>query len=119
MVSITGGKLVSKINYRVCDICGNRIPGFEFDITGIAKRYINGCRIWNKLFNRLDICDDCIGKIKYLSIDKKDEEKYIKEVFDKAKDYDNPDMKSAYYQGIEDTMNVLSHKRLKNLPKLR
>ena len=71
----------------------------------------------NKLFNRLDICDDCIGKIKRLSIDKKDEEKYIKEVFDKAKDYDNPDMKSAYYKGIEDTLNVLSHKRLKNLQK--
>lgn len=110
---------MSKINYRVCDICGNRIPGFEFDITGIAKRYINGCRIWNKLFNRLDICDDCIDKIKHLSIDKKDEEKYIKEVFDKAKDYNNPDMKSAYYQGIEDALGVLSHKRLKNLPKLR
>ena len=56
MVFITGGKLVSKINYRVCDICGNRIPGFELDITGIAKRYINGCRIWNKIFNGLDIC---------------------------------------------------------------
>lgn len=115
MVSITGGKLVSKINYRVCDICGNRIPGFELDITGIAKRYINGCRIWNKLFNSLDICDDCIGKIKRLSIDKKDEEKYIKEVFDKARNYDNPDLKSAYYEGIEDTLNVLSHKRLKNI----
>ena len=63
---------MSKIKYRVCDICGNRIPGFELDITGIAKRYINGCRIWNKLFNSLDICDDCIGKIKRLSIDKKE-----------------------------------------------
>ena len=117
MVSITGGDLVSKVNYRVCDICGNRIPCFEFDITGIAKRYINGCRIWNKLFSRLDICDDCIDKIKQLSIDKRDEETYIKEVFDKAKNYDNPDMKSAYYEGIEDTLNVLSHKRLKNLQK--
>ena len=117
MVSITGGKLVSKINYRVCDICGNIIPGFELDITGIAKRYINGCRIWNKLFNSLDICDDCIGKIKRLSIDQKDEEKYIQEVFDKARNYDNPDLKSAYYEGIEDTLNVLSHKRLKNLQK--
>ena len=115
MVSITGGKLVSKIKYRVCDICGNRIPCFELDITGIAKRYINGCRIWNKLYNRLDICDDCIDKIKRLSIDKKDEEKYIKEVFDKAKDYDNLDMESAYYEGIEDALGVLSHKRLKNI----
>lgn len=103
---------MSKINYRVCDICGN-ILKTDIRFTG----YVNGCQIWNKLFNRLDICDDCIDKIKRLSIDKKDEEKYIKEVFDKAKDYDNPDMKSAYYEGIEDTLNVLSHKRLKNLQK--
>lgn len=103
---------MSKINCRVCDICGN-ILKTDIRFTG----YINGCRIWNKLFNRLDICDDCIDKIKRLSIDKKDEEKYIKEVFDKARNYDNPDLKSVYYQGIEDTLNVLSHKRLKNLQK--
>ena len=101
---------MSKINYRVCDICGN-ILKTDIRFTG----YVNGCQIWNKLFNRLDICDDCICKIKRLSIDNKDEEKYIKEVFDKAKNYDNPDMRSAYYEGIENTLNVLSHKRLKNL----
>lgn len=101
---------MSKINYRVCDICGN-ILKTDIRFTG----YVKGCRIWNKLFNKLDICDDCISKIKRLSVDKKDEEKYIKEVFDKAKNYDNPDMKSAYYQGIEDTINVLSHKRLANI----
>ena len=100
---------MSKINYRVCDICGNILK------TDIRTGYVNGCRIWNKLFNKLDICDDCISKIKRLSVDKKDEEKYIKEVFDKAKDYDNPDMKSAYYEGIEDALGVLSHKRLKNI----
>lgn len=61
------------------------------------------------------MCNDCIDKIKRLSIDKKDEEEYIKEVFDKAKNYDNPDIKSAYYEGIEDTLNVLSYKRLKNI----
>lgn len=104
---------MAKIKYRVCDICGNRIHGFELDMTRIVRS--NDCRIWNKLFNRLDICNDCIDKIKRLSIDKKDEEKYIKEVFDKAKKYDNPDMESAYYEGIEDTLNVLSHKRLKNI----
>lgn len=105
---------MSKINYRVCDICGN-ILKTDIRFTG----YVNGCQIWNKLFNRLDICDDCIDKIKRLSIDKKDEEKYIKEVFDKAKDYHDVDEQVAYYQGIEDAFGVLSHKRLKNLQKLR
>lgn len=101
---------MSKIKYRVCDICGNTLKT-DIRFTG----YVNGCRIWNKLFNRLDICDDCISKIKRLSIDKKDEEKYIQEVFDKARDYQNIDKKSAYYEGIEDTLNVLSHKRLANI----
>lgn len=100
LFGFVGGDLVSKINYRVCDICGNRI--------------LNGCQIWNKLFNRLDICEDCINKIKRLSIDKKDEEKYIKEVFDNARNYDNPDMKSAYYEGIEDTLN---NSKYRNNPK--
>ncbi len=101
---------MSKINCRVCDICGN-ILKTDIRFTG----YVNGCRIWNKLFNRLDICNDCIKKIERLSIDKKDEEKYIKEVFNNAKKYSNPDMESAYYEGIEDALSVLSHKRLANI----
>lgn len=103
---------MSKVNYRTCDICGNIL---KKDIRFLGR--MNGCRIWNKLFNDLDICYDCFYKIKRLSIDKKDEEKYLKEIFDNARDYDNPDMKSAYYEGIEDALNVLSHKRLKNLQK--
>ena len=75
---------MSKVNYRVCDICGNTLKR-EVRFLG----HMNGCRIWNKLFNGLDICYDCLYKIKRLSIDKKDEEKYIKEVFGKARNYDN------------------------------
>ncbi len=101
---------MSKIKYRVCDICGNTLKT-DIRLTG----YVNGCRIWNKLFNGLDICNDCIDKIKRLSIDKKDEKKYLREVFDKERNYDNPDMESAYYEGIEDTLKVLSHKRLANI----
>ena len=51
--------------------------------------------------------------------DKKDEERYIKEVFDNAKKYGNSDMKSAYYEGIEDALSVLSHKRLANIKTIR
>lgn len=101
---------MSKIKYRVCDICGN-ILKTDIRFTG----YVNGYRIWNKLFNRLDICNDCIDKIKRLSIDKKDEEKYLEEVFDNARNYHDVDKQSAYYEGIEDTLKVLSHKRLANI----
>ena len=110
MMSITGGDLVSKIKYWICDICGNTL---KTDIRFIG--YVNGRRIWNKLFNSLGICNDCIDKIKWWSIDKKDEEKYVKEVFDQARNYDNPDMKYIYYESIEDTLNVLSQKRLVNV----
>ena len=51
--------------------------------------------------------------------DKKDEERYIKEVFVNAKKYGNPDMKFAYYEGIEDALSVLSHKRLANIKTIR
>lgn len=63
----------------------------------------------------MDICYDCIGKIKQLSIDKKDEEKYMQEVLDNARNYHDVDKKSAYYEGVEDALNVLSHKRLANI----
>lgn len=108
---------MSKIKYRVCDICGKQIYKTEHNSYGICIHHANFYRLWNRLFSGLDICTNCFQKIKRLSIDKKDEEKYIKEVFDKARNYDNPDLKSAYYEGIEDTLNVLSHKRLKNLQK--
>ena len=101
---------MSKINYRVCDICGNTL---KTDIRFYGC--MNGCRIWNKLFNRLDICNDCLEKIKYLSIDKKDEEKYMKEVFDNARNYHDIDKQFIYYEGVEDALSVLSHKRLANI----
>lgn len=101
---------MSKVNYRKCDICGDiikkdvRVYGFD-----------NGYRIWNKLFNKLDICHSCMKKIKQLSADVKDEEKYVNELFDKHDIYENFDYESAYLQGAEDMLSILSHKRLKNI----
>lgn len=101
---------MAKVNYRKCDICGVvlkkdvRVPGF-----------INGYKIWNGLFNKLDICNSCIKKIKQLSIDVKAEEKYVDELFDKHETYENFDNESAYSQGVEDMLNILSNKRLKNI----
>ena len=97
---------MSKVNYRKCDICG--------DILKKDAR-VNGYRIWNRLFNKLDICHSCIKKIKQLSTDAKDEEKYVDELFDKHETYENFDNELAYLQGAEDMLNILSHKRLMDI----
>ena len=53
---------------------------------------VNGYRIWNRLFNRLDICNSCMKKIKQLSTDVKDEERYVDELFDKHEIYENANL---------------------------
>ena len=50
---------MSKVNYRKCDICGDILKK-DARVFG----FINGYRIWNRLFNKLDICHSCIKKIK-------------------------------------------------------
>lgn len=42
---------------------------------------------------------------------------YVDELFDKHEPYENCDNESAYLQGAEDMLNILSHKRLKNIKK--
>ena len=64
---------MSKVNYRRCDICGE-ILKTDIRISG----FTNGYRIWNRLFNKLDICNTCMKKIKQLSIDSKEEENMLK-----------------------------------------
>lgn len=98
---------MSKVNYIKCDICGVTL---QKDVRVFG--FVNGYRIWNRLFNKLDICHSCMKKIKQLSIDVKDEEKYVNELFDKHETYENFDNESAYLQGADDMLNILSHKRL-------
>lgn len=101
---------MSKVNYRKCDICGNVL---KTDIRIFS--FTNGYRIWNRLFNKLDICDTCMEKIKKLSIDVKEEEKYVNELFAKHETFENFDYESTYLQGVEDMLGILSHKRLRNI----
>ena len=48
---------MSKINYRVCDICNREL---KTDIRLVG--FTNGYRIYNRLFNSIDICDECMKK---------------------------------------------------------
>lgn len=101
---------MSKVNYRRCDICGETLVK-----NSKGNNYLNGYRIWNRLFNKLDICNTCMGKIKQLSIDSKEEEKYVKELFDKHNKYEDFNLESIYLQGVEDMLDILSHNRLRNI----
>lgn len=101
---------MAKINYRTCDVCGNIL---KTDIR--CRGYLNGWRIWNKVFNSLDICSDCMRKIRYLSIDKKHEEEYMSECFKNEKKYDDPNLQIAYSEGLDDAFRVLSHHRLEKI----
>lgn len=49
---------MSKVNYRRCDICGE-ILKTDIRFSG----FTNGYRIWNRLFNKLDICNTCMKKL--------------------------------------------------------
>lgn len=100
---------MAKINYRVCDICGCVL---QKDVRMI--RFINGYRIWNRLFNNLDICNTCMEKIRLLSMDKEDEEKYVESILKNTSHYDG-DCLIAYYEGVEAALGVLNHKKLKNI----
>lgn len=102
---------MAKIRYNECDIC-NKMLTTDPRFFG----YRNGVRMIS-LFNSLDICSDCMKKIKWLVNDIKVEQKCIDDIFNKKIDnYDyNIDDKSAYLQGVTDTLEILSHKRLKKV----
>ena len=78
------------------------------------KSYIvtNGYMIWNRIFNKLDICNKCMEKIRLLSIDKKDEQEYVDKLIGNMKSYSNCDCQSAYCEGLDDALSVLSYRRL-------
>lgn len=101
---------MSKVNYRRCDICGEIL---KTDIRVLG--FMNGYRIWNRLFNKLDICNECMDKIRQLSTDVKEEEKYVKELFDKHNKYDDFNLESIYLQGATDMLDILSNNRLRNI----
>ena len=98
---------MSKINYRVCDGCNLELET-DIRLTG----FTNGYRIYNRLFNGIDICDECMKKIKNLSKDIDKEKKIFKKIHKKASQYNNIDNRSAYYEGVEDVLEILSNKEL-------
>lgn len=94
---------MAKVEYKVCDICNRNIH--------VDNKY----QMFIHIMFGLDICQNCLDKLKQLSIDRKNEEKCMAEISKRTNKYENVDCKSAYYEGVEDALSVLSHHRLKKL----
>ena len=97
---------MSNVRYRKCDICGGIIPYSDF------KSY--GRRIFYKILNHIDICNECMSKIKQLSIDAKSAEDSACECV-KDNPYDDKDLAIAYLDGVQAVLNKLSHHKLRNM----
>lgn len=109
---------MAKVEYIKCDICGRKIDN-HFNITQVCNEYgIEGLRFYfGKLFKResLDICSSCLNKIHKVSEDIKTEKELYEFALnsENAKYFkDNPDLYSAYLNGVEDAAKYLSHHQL-------
>ena len=92
---------MAKVKYRVCDICHESMDNpSKFTM------------LIHFLFG-MDVCVNCLDKLKRLSIDREEEMKYINEICKCTGKYEDDDCEIAYCQGVEDALNVLSHRRLK------
>lgn len=101
---------MSKVNYRKCDICGAVL---KKDVRVFG--FINGYRIWNRLFNKLDICHSCMKRLSNFLLMLKTKKNMLMNCFDNHDRYEDFDYESAYLQGAEDMLGILSHKRLRTI----
>ena len=102
---------MSNVRYIKCDICGNAIPDSDFDFESYGRR------IFLKLLNHIDICSECMSKIKQLSIDAKSAEDCACECV-KNNPYDDikdKDLAIAYLEGVQTVLDKLSHHKLRSM----
>lgn len=109
---------MSNVRYIKCDICGDAIPDSDLDFKSsdlYFKSY--GKRIFLKLFNHIDICGECIAKIRKLSIDSKIEDKCVCECIDNNPYQGQCDngLETAYLEGVQAALDTMSHNRLKKM----
>lgn len=100
---------MAKVNYRSCDICGSTL---NTDVR--IRGYLNGARLFNRLFRQIDICNTCLDKLKHLSTDKEIECKCMEKAIMRSKKYDDFNHRSIYLKGVEDALTFLSHNQLRN-----
>ena len=91
---------LARVNYIQCDIC-----------RGVVKNNPLKSRIRK---NKLDICENCLEKIKYLSTDVSAELKVLDEVISNV-NWEDSNIASIYLQGVQDTLEAMSHHRLNKI----
>lgn len=94
---------MSKVKYTKCDICGKIIEnGFNIKRSLKRKR------------SKIDICQECFDKIKFLANDIDAENKVIERIIDNNP-YKETDKSLIYLHGVEDTLKIMSHYRLNHI----
>lgn len=96
------------VNYIKCDICGEHI-----DKTDVFKKGGFRFKIKETLFShfkKLDICDNCLNKIRIVIEDVHSEEELLNNILDSGhlKDYMDDREQSVYLQGVQDALTVLA-----------
>lgn len=95
---------MANIKYIECDVCGKKIDnhprllsykrGFRLFISGLLR-----C-------DTIDICDDCLAKLRQIKKNVSLKDKVSNEVIGQAfKKYDDTNLQSIYLEGVQDTLD--------------
>lgn len=103
---------MAKVKYTKCDVCDCQIQNDRK-----ASYYKKGFRLFIGTFfhyDMIDICDDCLMKIRQMKRDINLEDMVCNEVIDQAfTKHSDPILQTAYLEGVQDTLNCFEHHMLK------
>lgn len=103
---------MAKVKYTKCDVCDCQIQNDRK-----ASYYKKGFRLFIGTFfhyDMIDICDDCLMKIRQMKRDINLEDMVCNEVIDQAfTKHSDPILQTTYLEGVEDTLNCFEHHMLK------
>lgn len=99
------------MNKFICDICNKNESSRKFKIKeyGIID-YFTG----KFGYRKIDICDSCYHKLMRISADKRIEDEISKfiETGDWMRKYEDADMQSAYLDGFQTVLDVLTSQKI-------
>lgn len=95
---------MATVNYIECDVCGKKI-----DNRPRLLSYKRGFRLFiSGLFqcDTIDICDDCLAKLRQIKKNVSLKDKVCDEVIEQAfEKYDDANLQSIYLEGVQDTLD--------------
>lgn len=102
----------------ICDICGIEEPKRHFKIKEQKLIFSAGCDCKVPRWKEIDLCDTCFENLAKLRYERSLEERIWNEAiggnFWTEHYKDNPDMQSAYLEGVQHCLDILTPNRIKN-----